>query len=98
MTYKAHIFFIVFIGSIIFFNQIQCKKEYKYVNLHGGLSFRDKPSIRSKQIDLIPNGTKLQILDKEGDIIKINGKKGSWIKVKYNKKPGWVFGGFLMSR
>lgn len=68
------------------------------MTLKGGLSFRDKPSTKSRQIDLIPTGTKLQILDKEGGILIINGQKGRWVKVKYKRTSGWVFSGFLRSR
>lgn len=57
----------------------ETKKEV-YVTADGGLNMRENPDKNAKVLALIPNGTKLTILEEQGD----------WYKVEYNGETGWV--------
>jgi len=60
-----------------------------------GLSLREKPQIAGKKLATIPAGKEFIILDSAGPEAVIEQKPGRWFKVKYLKKTGWVFGGFV---
>jgi len=49
------------------------------------LNFRATPSTSGKKISLIPKGTK----------VTVTGSSGSWRKITYKGKTGWVSGEFL---
>lgn len=55
-----------------------------YVTSEGGLNMRKEPDSKSEVIAVIPNGTKLDVLDEQGE----------WYKVKYEGKEGWVWKGY----
>lgn len=57
----------------------ETKKEV-YVTADGGLNMRENPDKNAKVLILIPNGTKLTVLEEQGD----------WYKVEYNGQTGWV--------
>jgi hypothetical protein len=64
-------------------------------NVKSGLSLRTKPETGAKKILTIPAGREFFILDPDGPQAVIEGKSGRWFQVKYRKKTGWVFGGFV---
>ena len=95
---------ILVISMGVFFS---CKKEkvskeddaqIRYITAKGGLRMRGKPTLKGKKIGLIPEGTKVQLLDEKGKKIKLAGTTGKWSKVKWNDKTGWAFGGFLSDK
>lgn len=51
-----------------------------YTNAPEGLNLRKEPSADSEVLAIIPNGTKLVILETSGD----------WYKVEYDSKTGWI--------
>ncbi len=70
--------------------------EFRFVWAKGGLRLRKNSTLKSKIVTLLPNGSKVGILEEKGKILKIAGKKGKWTKVKYKKHIGWAFGGFII--
>lgn len=66
------------------------------VNEKQGLKLRAAPSTESEQLDLIEFNQKVEILDAvSGPIETLYNKTSRWLKVSYNGKTGWAFGGFL---
>jgi uncharacterized protein YgiM (DUF1202 family) len=59
-----------------------------------GLSLRAKPSGKSKLVALLPTNSIVQILE-TGKEETIKGKTAPWYKVRYGKKEGYAFGGYL---
>lgn len=51
-----------------------------YVKAEGGLNMRKEPEASSEVVAVIPNGTKLSVLE----------EKGSWYKVEYKGEEGWI--------
>mgnify|MGYP001040775634 FL=1 len=69
--------------------------EVAMVNAPSGLTLRSTPKTEGTQVTLIPNKETVTILDKNGPGATIGGKSGSWYKVKYQEKEGYVFSAFL---
>jgi len=69
--------------------------EAATVNAASGLTLRATPKTDGAQVSLIPNKEAVTILDKNGPGATIDGKSGSWYKVKYKEKEGYVFSAFL---
>lgn len=66
-----------------------------YVTSTDGLYLRSAADISAKKVGLIPFGAKLQILQTNTGQIEVNGKSGSWVKVEWQKKSGYVFDYYL---
>ena len=68
-----------------------------YVAAKSGLSIRDKPDVNGKVIEKIPYSTKITLTedDQERASIKTEGMSGSWKKVKYNNKTGYIIDSYL---
>lgn len=47
------------------------------------LHLRRDPNANAESLDLVPPGTQLPVLGRNGD--------GNWLKVQYNNRDGWVF-------
>jgi len=56
------------------------KQQIVYVNSPEGLNFRKEAQAESEVLAIIPNGTKLEVLETTGD----------WFKTAYENKTGWV--------
>lgn len=69
--------------------------EAATVNTPSGLTMRAEPKTDGEQVTLVPNKEAVTILDKNGPGATIGGKSGSWYKVKYKDKEGYVFSAFL---
>ncbi len=68
-----------------------------YVAAKTGLSIREKPDAAAKVLDKIPYGTKITLIDEDGDWkdIVTEGLTGYWRKVKYNNKTGYIVDSYL---
>ncbi|MCB1189712.1 MAG: SH3 domain-containing protein [Leptospiraceae bacterium] len=88
---------LVCIGILLFILPTLDSKDYiaKRVNAKSGLVMRERPGQNYKKIAIIPYDSKVMILDHTGPNDEFEGIKGSWVKVDYNGKQGWVFSGFL---
>jgi hypothetical protein len=70
--------------------------EIYYVAFKTGLSIRDKADVNGKVIDKIPYGTKITLLPyEENPQVHTEGMTGSWRKVKYNNKTGYIIDSYL---
>lgn len=65
------------------------------VRAGGGLRLRIAPNIDAKKIDLVTDGDAVETFGEIGEVEIQDGKQGRWVKVKWKKKDGYVFGGFL---
>ncbi|GBF44651.1 hypothetical protein LPTSP2_39550 [Leptospira ellinghausenii] len=93
---------IIFILIINFWNGTYSKENkkngYGYIVASGGLNVRELPNLHSKIIYNIEYGEKIY-WSKESKLEKpiiISGISGNWVSVKFNKKVGYVFDGYLV--
>ena len=71
----------------------------QFVFAKSGLNMREEPELKSKVIQRLPLGAKVEVHDYDfgsGDMI-IEGLKGKMVKVKSQGKEGYVFSGYLNS-
>jgi uncharacterized protein YraI len=68
-----------------------------FVAAEGGLRMRSAPDIAASPVGLIPNSTKVQVIEEADATVTIAGNRGKWTKVAYSGGSGWVFGYFLAS-
>jgi hypothetical protein len=72
------------------------KIEKTYVNASSGLILREKPSINSKKILLIPDHSEINIISETTITEEINGNRGKWVKVEFKSSIGYVFDYYLL--
>lgn len=91
---------LVLMVFLILIFLVACSKsnETRWVNTNAGLKLRLEPSTESKQIDLIPDGEQVVILNKNKDEVSISNVTGRWVQIQWNEKTGWVFDGFLTNQ
>ncbi|MBN1799324.1 MAG: ankyrin repeat domain-containing protein [Spirochaetales bacterium] len=66
-----------------------------WVNAEDGLVLRRGPGTGKEKTGVIPYGDRVKLLEEQGEVLTIQGRKGKWSKVEWSDKSGWVFGGFL---
>jgi len=69
--------------------------ETGVVSAPSGLSLRAEPSTTAKVLIKLANGSKVEILQKDGPSQTIENIASRWYKVSSSGKTGWVFGGFI---
>ncbi len=67
----------------------------RYVTAKYGLRMRSRPSLRGKRVATIPAKAQVYLIREYGRTQVMSGKRGRWSYVRWNKRAGWVFGGFL---
>ncbi len=85
-------YFLIFPQTVI-----SADSDYYYVSSKNGLWIRETPENTGIPIQLLPYNTKVNVIEKKNEEVKISGVIGKWMKVEVNDKTGWVFGGFLLS-
>lgn len=89
------VFFIVFAVCLAAISHAQ----FLYVNAPSGVRLRETPDLQGKVLGTVPYSAQIEVV-KKGVIASksytIEGKKGKFIKVKYNKKEGYVFDALLL--
>lgn len=65
------------------------------ISADGGLTLREKPSTKGTSITNIPNKTEIIILEFLEKASTISGKTGSWCKVRFKSKEGYIFSPYL---
>ncbi|TGK22035.1 SH3 domain-containing protein [Leptospira stimsonii] len=92
MNFRRSIsYFFIFIFSL------NCKtpaEEQGYVIAANGLYLRADSNATSDKLLLIPRDELFMILGKNEVYETIENTKGTWWKIKYSDKIGWVFSGF----
>jgi hypothetical protein len=66
----------------------ESEEKYVYVNSAAGLNFRKEATTISEILAIIPNGTKLKVLDEDD----------GWYKVEFEDKEGWVSKEFVSEK
>jgi hypothetical protein len=66
------------------------------VTAQKGLALRESPSIKAKEITLVPWAERVTLLGYDAKSVVIDGINSPWAKVRYKDKEGWVFGGYLI--
>ncbi|NML72286.1 SH3 domain-containing protein [Chryseobacterium sp. RP-3-3] len=56
-----------------------------------GASIRDMPSKNGKVLVIAPLYSKVEIIQRKAQNDTIDNRKGSWVKVRYQKKTGYVW-------
>ena len=65
------------------------------VNTPSGVNMRQRPTVDSPVVVLLPNDTEFEIIQENEKKESINGVEGRWIKAANGKNTGWVFDGFI---
>lgn len=87
--------------TILFYSSVFGEEKnfhQKIVVAENGLRLREKGDVLSKTIDLIPFGEKVVIVEVDAKEQTIDNVKGSWCKIKWKGRAGWVFSGYLSDR
>lgn len=69
--------------------------EQAQIVAQGGLRMRVSPDLQAQRILTIPDGTIVEILERQSETIEVAGRQGEWTRVRFENQDGWVFGGFL---
>ena len=97
---KLKLFFISLFFLLISNSYLKAY-QLLYVNAKPGLNLREKPSMKSKVLQLLPySSAVMPITGTETFKAKINGVRGKWIKVAIMRtkksSKGWVFDSYLL--
>ena len=74
------------------------QEEFGYVKAISGLKLRTEPTKDSRDIALIPYRDIVVLIDKRKDTVTIDNISDVWVKVRWNKKEGWLFNGYLAKK
>ena len=90
-------FFLLVFASLSIAISAQVANNTWYVAAKTGLSIRENPEAGAKVLDKIPYGTKISLIEEEGDWkdIVTEGLTGYWRKVKFNNKTGYIVDSYL---
>ena len=88
---------LYFLANSVFIIMLpaSAKDEKYFVKASGGLNLRESPSVKAKNIALIPDNSQIDILLKQDKLETISGKLAPWLKIRYKSHTGWVFAGFV---
>ena len=70
-------------------------QDMRTVTAASGLVLREKPNTTSTKLALIPEGTKVQVLEEKSESEQIGNVTGKWTRINHNGIRGWVFGAYL---
>ncbi|EOQ88659.1 SH3 domain protein [Leptospira yanagawae serovar Saopaulo str. Sao Paulo = ATCC 700523] len=98
---QTHVKILILIPIFLFYGSLGAISYYDNgetltVMAEKGLNLRDKPSTNGKKVTQIPLSAQVKVLSKkETKTETIEGIKGYWIEVSFQKSKGYVFDGFL---
>lgn len=93
---KLFLILILFYLNNLYSNDLKPNDEV-LVFSKSGLVLREKPDKKSKNLYLIPDGTRLKIISKvERSFEVIENLSGFWWKVKFQNLKGFIFSGFAL--
>ena len=73
----------------------ESEPEFRWVQFPKGIELRESPDPNGEIIKVIPENEKVTFIQEAGTLQKISGYSGKWSFIKWGRKRGWVFGGFL---
>lgn len=88
---------VVLIAIILSAISTAAQNNNWYVSAKAGLSLREKPDPASVVLEKIPYATKISLLEETGGLIPIKTENmdGTWRKVNYNGKTGYLVDSYL---
>ncbi len=92
---KNRIISLFIAAMMLFTGKYAVAGESAVIAAASGLSMREKPVRSAKLIVKLQQGTKVEIIDKNGPAEQIEGKRSNWFKITSGSHTGWVFGGFV---
>ena len=90
--------FFIFFSGLFAATSSGAKEGSFFVKAPSGLNLRESPSIKSKNIALIPDNSKVDVLEIASKEEKIGDMLAPWIKIRFKTNTGWVFGGFVYKK
>jgi hypothetical protein len=75
---------------------VNAQTSFMFVDSTEGLRVRNRPSLNSEIIYLLPNKSKVEVIQENNEKINLDGILGNWILVNHNTIRGWVFSGYLV--
>ena len=69
-----------------------------YVADRKGLNLREGPAVSGRRIAAIPLNQELTVLESGKNEETVAGRKGTWLKVRWSGKTGWVFSAFCTEK
>lgn len=69
--------------------------DFVIVNAAPGLNLRQLPKIDAPIVIMIPQGDYAEVVPGEETPDVVNGRKGSWLQIRYRDKTGYAFDAFL---
>jgi len=91
MYKRLLLIFLFIVSSALMYSET---KEY-FVSSKSGLVLRQKPSVSSEKILVIPYMSSVTVKDINGPKEVISNIEANWYKIDYQGITGWVFSGFL---
>lgn len=90
--------FIAAVVTTLLAISVAAQSGVQYVAAKSGLSMRETPAASAKVVEKIPYGTKVSIIEEDGDWKEIitEGLTGYWRKVKFNNKTGYIVDSYLL--
>ncbi len=90
----------LFVGSILILAlsegyTVAYKNSDRMYVLASSLNMRSQPSVKARKIATIPLGARVKVIKKTNKAYQSEGIKGHWVKVKYGKRIGYLFDGYL---
>jgi len=73
-------------------------QETMYVIAGDGLNLRSEQTTQSKVVKTLPFLTKVEIIERDDDLITVDGISSQWYKINVENTTGWVFGGYLSNK
>lgn len=80
---------------ILFTVNIYAKEVITFTVNASSLNIRLEPSKKSEAIGKVSNNSEIQIIENSEVFDKIDNIVAPWIKVKYDNRVGYVFGGYI---
>lgn len=65
------------------------------VTAKSGLTLREKASASGKSIQVVPQNAEVGVIEFTDEVVQIKDVHGSWCKVRYGRKEGYLFSGYL---
>lgn len=81
--------------AVSYSNEADSAGKYALV-IASELSIRKSPSKNSERVFLVPFDTVVEILEESEESETIDSKTSKWMKVRYEDKEGWIFGGYAI--
>lgn len=95
MDFKTRFITLLFLALIASVNSFSQKQKKMYCHARSGLSLRSTASLSGEKDTLIKYGEEVSLITKSDSAFRVNGLNGSWLKVKYAEKVGYVFSAYL---